>query len=90
MQFSPAEQRRVQQEMTDYFDEVLTDYFDEVMTSKYERSKPSPPYYYKISGSDTFHWHRDCHLNFYDTKRGWVSSDELPSGREQCDSCRNM
>jgi hypothetical protein len=49
-------------------------------------SKPHPPYYYK-KDSDTYHWETSCSNNFYPAE-GWVKSYTVPSGREQCNKCK--
>jgi len=49
-------------------------------------SKPSSPYYHK-NDSDTYHWETSCHLNNYPAK-GWEKTDTKPSGKEQCDQCK--
>jgi hypothetical protein len=50
-------------------------------------SKPSPPYYYKEEGSDTYHWERRCSKNKYPAA-GWKKSNTRPRGREQCNECK--
>jgi len=49
-------------------------------------SKPKPPYYYHIN-RDTYHWEASCSKNFYPSE-GWRKSDTAPSGREQCNECK--
>jgi len=51
-------------------------------------SKPSAPYYYKETGSDAYHWEKSCSKNRYPAP-GWKKSDRAPSGREQCNECKN-
>ncbi len=51
-------------------------------------SKPTAPYYYKKNSNDTYHWERSCSKNFYPSE-GWEKSDTPPSGREQCNECKN-
>lgn len=48
-------------------------------------------YYYKTKGSDAYHWHKDCHLvpaNVH-SNPDWTVSQTKPSGREQCNHCKN-
>lgn len=51
-------------------------------------SKPSPLYYYKETGSDTYHWEKSCSLNNYPAS-GWVAKQSKPTGREQCNQCQS-
>ena len=50
-------------------------------------SKPKAPYYYKDS-SDTYHWETSCDKNHYPAP-GWHKANDIPSGREQCNECKN-
>ena len=51
-------------------------------------SKPKAPYYYKKSGSDTYHWERSCANNHYQDE-GWETTSTKPTNREQCDQCKS-
>lgn len=51
-------------------------------------STPSPNYYYKETGSDTYHWEMSCKKNHYPSS-GWVATRSAPSGREQCNECKS-
>ena len=54
-------------------------------------SKPKPPYYYKINGSDTYHWEKKCSNNHWEEgSTEWKKSDKQPSGREQCNQCKTI
>jgi len=51
-------------------------------------SKPSAPYYYKEKGSDAYHWETSCSKNHYPAE-GWVRTWTEPTGREQCNECKD-
>lgn len=51
-------------------------------------SKPSPLYYYKEKGADTYHWEKSCSRNNYPAA-GWVAKQSAPTGREQCNECKS-
>lgn len=50
-------------------------------------STPKAPYYYKESGSDTYHWETSCSNNNY-PEDGWVKKDTKPDKKEQCNQCK--
>lgn len=49
-------------------------------------------YYWKIEGSDTYHWHRECeHVpSDVESNPDWRVSEEKPSNREQCNQCKSL
>lgn len=53
-------------------------------------STPSAPYYYR-KGRDTYHWEKSCSKvpTNVSTDPDWVVTNTKPSGKEQCNECRN-
>ena len=52
-------------------------------------STPSAPYYYKETGSDTYHWETSCSNNHYSSSdSNWVKTNVKPTGKEQCNQCK--
>ncbi len=49
-------------------------------------STPKSPYYHN-EGSDTYHWEISCSNNHY-PGQGWKKTDVKPSGKEQCNQCK--